>query len=32
MRYKTKEKYLIKLKNYLNELVSNKHTKCKNKV
>ena len=33
MRYKIKEKYLIKLKNYIkNELVSDNNNECGNKI
>jgi hypothetical protein len=32
MRYKIKEKYLVKLKNYLNEMVSNNNDKQRNKL
>jgi len=33
MRYKIKEKYLIKLKNYIkNELVSDNNRECRNKI
>lgn len=33
MRYKTKEKYLLKLQNYIkNVLVSDDNSKCRNKI
>ena len=32
MRYKIKEKYLVKLKNYLNELVSNSNNRARNNI